>query len=396
MRLVSFSRLSRWRVLAVVLAGFVSGPVFAQTSAADVVLQLAREARADGNLARAREYLDDLISRVPNHVNAHFERAQLLKDTGDVAGARADLDHVLALNPKAGNALTLRAKWRLEAADYAGAITDSLASGGGAENVETRGYARLALGKHEEALEDFTRLRSGSPYTSVRYAQGLCWLALDRLDDAVGAFISDFHDYGSTEARKSLVLSYCIQGNTTAAEKEANDWINEASQPAPTDDYDKARWQAVHDDVDVAHYLRGVIRFAQNDFSGAADLLAKISSDSSMAAYARLLQHAARLRAKSPGDVLAAGDAWKHEWAQALRSYLTGGLTEKALLAKAAEETDIAERRRFETEACFYAAQKRFAADDELTANLLLEKAVGVRKIELSEYALAKVALRSR
>ena len=376
-----------------IMAGFMSAWVFAQVAAPDLVLRTAREARADGNLTRARESLDDLISRVPTHINAYFERAQVRKEMGDDAGARVDLDQVITLHPNASNALALRAKWRLDAADYIGAIDDSLASGGGIENVETRGYARVALGKHAEALADFTQLRSGSPYTSVRYAQGLCWLALDQLDAAVGAFVSDFHDYGSTEARKSLVLSYCIQGDYTAAEKEAKSWIDEASRPAPGDEYEKARWQVVHDDVDTAHYLQGVIRFAQNDFAAAAEVLAKIPAESVVVDYARLLQHAALVRGEKISDVLTGESEWKDEWAQALRSYLAGGLTEKALLAKAAAEGDIAERRRLETEACFYAAQKRLAAGDDTVAGLMLEKAVGLRKIEISEYALAKVYL---
>lgn len=384
------------RVLAFVLTCFAGTAGFAQRGGLRTYLNDVRDLRAAGQNELALRALEDLIVMAPQAAAVYYERATLRLQLKDVAGARADVDKVLALDPKWLEARTFRGRLRLDAGDYEGALED-LDKNGGPETVESWGQAMIGLGRYEAALPEYERLMSGSygPYTNARYPRALCLLALDRVDEAVDWFEADVGDGGTVEARIQLVLGYAMQGRFDAAEKLVNEWLATAAQPAPEIDYERFTWEQLREHQDWARHGRGVICFAQNNFSGAAKAFDEVAPGSAPHDHARLLRHVALLRAKKTDAALKSRGDLQDPWAQMLAKFLRDELTEKEIFRLASEDTNTAERRRKETEAAFYAGEKRLSAGDEIVARLLFEKAVALRKADSAEYALAKIALKT-
>jgi tetratricopeptide (TPR) repeat protein len=289
------------RVMAVFAAGLFCSSARSQTAEEYEVLDAANAARENGDVALALRYLDALVQHSPELPNAYYNRAITRRAANDNAGARQDLDRTIQLNPKWSGAYGIRAHLRMDAHDYAGAIEDAIAYGNSSEQVELRGYARIALGRHAEALEDFTFLRSGrfGPYTNARYPFALCLLALGRTADAVEWFKTDYADGGNVEARYSLNLGYSLLGRYEEAERDLAEWVAEhAANPAEIPEYDRAQRENLRDNIDSAYYLLSAVRFAQQDFAGSVAALEKIPASSPLNDDAQLLRHLTLLRTK--------------------------------------------------------------------------------------------------
>jgi hypothetical protein len=166
MHFAGSSRAHVFRPLIWITFGFLAAAGSAQTTGAEFLMQLAREAQQAGKPERAREYLDDLIARVPDLADAYYQRAQLRKETGDDAGASADLDQVIALKPNLASAYGLRAKWRSAAGDYAGAIEDSVTAGDGPEKMALNTSRCVAT--RDSRLDGMPRHSQTSPNSGPR------------------------------------------------------------------------------------------------------------------------------------------------------------------------------------------------------------------------------------
>ncbi|QYM80092.1 hypothetical protein K0B96_05610 [Horticoccus luteus] len=372
---------------------------WSQSQAEREGMRLVQEAQSTGDTTQALRLLDAMVQDSPALASAYSQRARARWAAGDKPGAIEDLGRVIQLNPELKSTYALRARWRRDNGDYVGAIEDAGKAGEFPENVETRGEARLALGRYQEALEDFKYLRSGrfGPYTRARYPQAVCLMALGETAEAVQWFKADYDDGGRIDARACMNLGYCLLGQYADAEKDLSAWVAAgAAKTVDESDYDRAVRESLRESVDNAQYLLGVVRFAQEDFDGAAAAMAKVPATSSFHDYAQLWRYLAKLRGKRAEELAKAWADFRDPWAAQLGAFLRAEIDEKKLFAAAAESEDAAERRAREGEAAFYAAQKRIIAGDAMAATWLFEKAVATGSVESVEYTLAKIALRPK
>lgn len=379
------------RFLAIATA-LVLGPILcAQTESEWRAVSTIREARKAGDLPRALLYANKVIELAPKLAPAYDERAQIHHENGDKAAARRDIDRAIELQPEAKSYYGFRAKVRLEAFDYEGALADLARGNRHEETLNTQGEALIALKRYAEAAEIFKHLISGvyGPNTNRRFSYALCLLGLGRVEDAAGWFETDYNDGFRLDARRQLILSLCMLGKYDEAGKNLTDWFAYADKPAPEEDYDRWNWENLRENRDTAVYLSGMVRFAQEDFAGAAATLEKIKTDSAHADYARLLRQVALRRAKRPADALPPLGDLKDPWAQTLGRYLRGELKADELTRIARGHADLVERARQLCAANFYAAQLRLAVDDKEVAPVYLAAAVQTAAIDIAEYALA-------
>jgi len=123
-------------------------------------LALAEVAASDGDAARARRELSELVQKWPNRPEGHLASARLARASGDADGARASLERALPLLTGAAKEETLGELWQLclEMSDlecakrHHGALVRA-ARGNGFIAGEL-GRALLARGLHAEALKE--------------------------------------------------------------------------------------------------------------------------------------------------------------------------------------------------------------------------------------------------
>ncbi len=87
-------------------------------------IELARAARARGDLAAELEGLDRAVALDPRSEPAHRCRALALRDRGDLDGAIVELGRAIGLDPRSAMAWALRGSFLLERGNTKAAVRD--------------------------------------------------------------------------------------------------------------------------------------------------------------------------------------------------------------------------------------------------------------------------------
>jgi predicted O-linked N-acetylglucosamine transferase (SPINDLY family) len=182
----------------------------------------AVRAHERGDLERAREGYDWVLSREPDFAPARFLSGMLARDAGDLARAVAELDRALLIAPQLTQARVARARMALNAGelDAASAIARAgLSFGADAGLWEVIGLAELRRGDANAALAAFEFALSVRPEALVlRFNRGV---ALQALHDVAGAELVYRQileiDPGFVDARYNLGALLQERGSIDAA-----------------------------------------------------------------------------------------------------------------------------------------------------------------------------------
>jgi tetratricopeptide (TPR) repeat protein len=112
------------------------------------------------------------VARRPASVDALFVRAEVRRRSGDGAGAWADVEGGLRIHPDDPRLLELRGRWKVEAGSASSGLADldrALFFGAGGSARSARALALMALGRPEDALDDWSRVLADDPDDADAY-----------------------------------------------------------------------------------------------------------------------------------------------------------------------------------------------------------------------------------
>lgn len=349
-------------------------------------LGAVRKAIASGDVNATRAFLDRVISRAPDHVDARLLRAEMRLGVGESEAALADYNHVLSIDPGHTQALLGRALAKVSLADQAGALSDLDAAlavdPANAEALHLRAVVRSSRFENNLALADFDAAVALQP-------ERLGWrLERAALRREVGRFAEAAEDLEFVLSRQPghpdrwSSLAWCRWG---AGDLEK-----------ALDAFDKV----LELDADMAHayFGRGAVLMNLGRVSEAVRALDEARARTAQRVeYAALYAWIARARLgdlKEADDTLRAdllneGFPWR-QWPGRLASFLLGEVDEATILDQSREALDgnTAEEQR--CEALYYAAWKRHIAGDRAAAADLLRQCAGIPLVYFYEWNSAR------
>lgn len=145
-----------------------------RTASDAVLLTGALAHRALGNGARAREYVDVLLTRNPRHFQGQLLLAQLLLDGRELGRATTLLDNLARIAPKEPQVLHLLGATQLAKKEYARAAElferalvasggSSAGKGGSSDSRRELAFAQFGLGRDREALANLETVLAQNP-----------------------------------------------------------------------------------------------------------------------------------------------------------------------------------------------------------------------------------------
>jgi tetratricopeptide (TPR) repeat protein len=254
--------------------------------------------------SEAEASYDAALAREPNHGDAMTGKAGIKLDTGDLVGAEAGYRAALAIVPKSTYALTGMGNTlvRLERTDEALPYFDTAIAQGNATTWQytDRARARIIMGKADAAIDDTNQaLQLYADNSDALYLRGLCKRVRGDFEGAAAdldASIAKTPNYiWSISARAELLIR---EDELTKAkpflakilEISDRELAKNGLSQAVINEYKAFRGWAraltgqrdagivdlnividTAKEVSTAHYFRGVVRYQEGDYAGAAE-----------------------------------------------------------------------------------------------------------------------------
>jgi tetratricopeptide (TPR) repeat protein len=289
------------------------------------------------------------IALNPRSEQAYVGRGEAEDGIRDYDAAIADLNRALALNPANLDAWAGRAETKCDEMDYDGALADddrALAiDPHDAEACAGRGNALEMKGDYPGARAEFNRAIALDPKSSTGF---LLRGSAESHEGRFGAAIADFDRVVKLDPG----------------------WAE-------------------------TYHLRGMAKEMKGDFAGAAMDYQKTLAMFPHEDYARfgwLLILRRQKADERPAGVPAAVSGWPDEWTRTIGQFLTGGLTESDLLARAAA-VNGARGRQYQCEAFYYAGMAHLLGGDPAAARASFEQCLATQAVGVDEFNLAQVEL---
>lgn len=357
--------------------------------AADDLQAMRQSIRSDPEAARA--FLDRVLRRVPDHIDARLLRAEMRLGVGESDEAISDYNHVLTLEPGHAKALLGRARARLSLADQDGAIQDISAvlkaDPADPEALHLRAVIRSSRFENDLALADFDAAIERQP-------DRVDWrLERAEMRRETGRFAEAAEDFELVLSKRPdraeiwSALAWCRwgAGDLDGAVEAFDEALKRSAENAH------------------AHFGRGAVLLNEGRLDEAVASLDKARArPAQRVEYAALYAWIARVRLGRADQAEAllrtdlANDAfgWRH-WPRRLAAFLLGEMDEETILELSREEQDGNTAQEQRCEALYYAGWKRLLAGDRDGAADLLRQCAAIPLTRFYEWNSARHDLAS-
>lgn len=404
-------------IFTLALGLLTAGLQAAETAASEAYRlgALARLADMDGKQSEALDYFNRSLALVPDAI-IYGERATLKADMKDIKGAIADYDQAIALKPRQKDLATLygnRGSLKQQLADYAGAIPDyDQAIALKPADLEilygNRGLVKHQLGDLDGAIADYDQVIRLNPDEALAYNnRGYAKITKGDLAGAIA-------DYSKAIALESDVIKF--RDNLVNVKRDIGDLLGAIAE------YDKI--VSLEPELPLHYFKRGNLKLLRSDYNGAISDYDKVIELRPKSWGGSLQRGTAR---QVMGDLEAAfadydqavsvtQDHVAFGWAYreiVLRQlhrgtpnaeltkivskgadgfpkniglFLSGTLSEAEFLAGAKTTSG-------QCIAFYFVGMSRLFLGDQATARKFLEQSVATKRLDVSEFVLARAEL---
>jgi tetratricopeptide (TPR) repeat protein len=338
----------------------------------------------EGDYAAAEAAFTLQLKGDRNTPATYYNRALARFNQQNYAGAKADLSAYLALTPMAAEGFVFRANVCLLLGDMTGAIADAdtvlKGSPDDHEALLVRGRARTAQGRYDAALADFSQVLQSQPKSvTALICRGDVLLARGDVAAAMADFASaaEFAPQEPDAYYKLGLAHFRLMEFAESSRAFAKAATLTAGSPL------------------VARAL-GYAYYAAGEYPEASAAFQRtISLDPANSVYARFALHLTERRLGLPASPAADISPTNphYDWLVHINRYLSGEVTEDALLLGAQNLLPAEARAGRFCEAYFYIGSLHLLTGDTSSARNAFLEAVATNQSAYTEHTLARAEL---